>query len=117
MTKYVFQRILWMLPTLFGITLICFVVINLAPGSPVEIDDLLSMHVTQTDRKEAPVREVYFGPERGLMKVAVRTRGSIEGEQAGPMVIEEPDTTVVVPPGWTVRRDPNGTLRLSRRDA
>ncbi len=36
MTKYVFQRLLFMLPTLFGITLVCFVVINLAPGSPVE---------------------------------------------------------------------------------
>lgn len=36
MFKYTLHRILWMLPTLFGITLVCFVVINLAPGSPVE---------------------------------------------------------------------------------
>lgn len=36
MLKYVAQRLLLMLPTLFGITLVCFVVINLAPGSPVE---------------------------------------------------------------------------------
>ncbi len=36
MLKYVLQRMLWMIPTLFGITLICFVVINLAPGGPVE---------------------------------------------------------------------------------
>ncbi len=36
MLKYALQRITWMLPTLFGITIICFVVINLAPGSPVE---------------------------------------------------------------------------------
>lgn len=36
MLKYVLQRVLWMLPTLFGITLVCFVIINLAPGSPVE---------------------------------------------------------------------------------
>lgn len=36
MLKYALQRILLMIPTLFGITLICFVVINLAPGSPVE---------------------------------------------------------------------------------
>src|ERR1700722_11949594 len=36
MFRYVLQRLLWMLPTLFGITVVCFVVINLAPGSPVE---------------------------------------------------------------------------------
>src|SRR6185437_2928702 len=36
MLKYVLQRVFWMLPTLFGITLVCFVIINLAPGSPVE---------------------------------------------------------------------------------
>jgi len=36
MFKYILQRLLWMLPTLFGISLVCFVVINLAPGGPVE---------------------------------------------------------------------------------
>lgn len=36
MLKYTFQRLLWMLPTIFGITLVCFVIINLAPGGPVE---------------------------------------------------------------------------------
>ena len=25
-----------MIPTLFGVTLVCFAIINLAPGSPVE---------------------------------------------------------------------------------
>ena len=33
---YITRRILMMIPTLFGITLIVFVIINLAPGSPVE---------------------------------------------------------------------------------
>lgn len=36
MPKYVARRLLWMLPTLFGITLICFLIINMAPGGPVE---------------------------------------------------------------------------------
>jgi microcin C transport system permease protein len=36
MLKYVLKRILWMVPTLFGITVVCFVVINMAPGGPVE---------------------------------------------------------------------------------
>ncbi|HMN69269.1 MAG TPA: peptide ABC transporter permease, partial [Bdellovibrionales bacterium] len=36
MLTYVLKRLTWMVPTLFGISLVCFVVINLAPGSPVE---------------------------------------------------------------------------------
>ena len=36
MLKYTFHRLLLMIPTLFGITLICFVIINMAPGSPLD---------------------------------------------------------------------------------
>lgn len=36
MFKYFLQRVLWMMPTLLGITVVCFVIINLAPGGPVE---------------------------------------------------------------------------------
>ncbi len=33
---YFLRRLLLMIPTLFGITLVCFVIINLAPGSPIQ---------------------------------------------------------------------------------
>ncbi|MCP4914191.1 MAG: ABC transporter permease subunit [Oligoflexia bacterium] len=36
MLSYILRRLLAMIPTLFGITLIVFVIINLAPGSPIE---------------------------------------------------------------------------------
>ena len=36
MTGYIAKRLLAMIPTLFGITVVVFFVINLAPGSPVE---------------------------------------------------------------------------------
>lgn len=36
MFQYLLRRLFLILPTLFGITLIVFVIINLAPGSPVE---------------------------------------------------------------------------------
>lgn len=36
MFTYILRRILMMIPTLFGITILSFVLINLAPGSPVE---------------------------------------------------------------------------------
>ena len=36
MASYVLRRLLWMLPTLFGILLLTFVVIQFVPGGPVE---------------------------------------------------------------------------------
>ena len=44
----------------------------------------------------------------------VRTRSSIgEAPEPGPLLVDEYDTTVVVPPAWSVRRDPaTGTLVL-----
>ncbi|MBM3327594.1 MAG: ABC transporter permease, partial [Calditrichaeota bacterium] len=34
MTTYILKRILLMLPTLFGITVVAFLIIHLAPGDP-----------------------------------------------------------------------------------
>ncbi len=42
MLSYLIKRFLLMIPILFGITLICFVVINLAPGSPATFQEELS---------------------------------------------------------------------------
>lgn len=36
MASYIFRRLLLMLPTLFGILLISFVIIQFVPGGPVE---------------------------------------------------------------------------------
>ena len=36
MIEYIIRRLLLMIPTFFGITLIVFFIINLAPGSPVK---------------------------------------------------------------------------------
>jgi N-methylhydantoinase A len=48
--------------------------------------------------------------------VPVRTRPSLrEIPEPGPLLVDEYDTTVVVPPGWSVRRDAaTGTLVLER---
>ena len=36
MTAYIIRRLLFMIPTLFGIMLVSFVVVQFAPGGPVE---------------------------------------------------------------------------------
>ena len=36
MTAYIVRRILFMIPTIFGIMLVSFIVVQFAPGGPVE---------------------------------------------------------------------------------
>ena len=37
MLRYIAKRLLFMVPLLFGITVICFTVMHLAPGSPTDL--------------------------------------------------------------------------------
>src|SRR5215207_1433936 len=50
--------------------------------------------------------------------VPVRTRASVgEAPEPGPLLVDEYDTTAVVPPGWSARRDaPTATLVLERQE-
>ncbi|HKV56232.1 MAG TPA: hydantoinase/oxoprolinase family protein [Candidatus Binataceae bacterium] len=63
---------------------------------------------------ESRAREAFFGPANGLMMTPVRSRFEVNGREPGPIIVEEPDTTVVVPPGWTVERDVFANLVLTR---
>lgn len=46
MLSYITKRVLLMIPLIFGITLITFIVIHLAPGSPVEVQTEMSLKVS-----------------------------------------------------------------------
>jgi N-methylhydantoinase A/oxoprolinase/acetone carboxylase beta subunit len=49
------------------------------------------------------------------VKVPVLSRGSPElnGGLTGPLVIEQPDTTIFVPPAWQIRSLPTGSLLMT----
>ena len=57
MANYLIKRILMLFPMLFGITLITFAVIHLAPGEPVEMQVSMSPKVSAASR--ARLREFY----------------------------------------------------------
>ncbi|MFT5173651.1 MAG: N-methylhydantoinase A [Gammaproteobacteria bacterium] len=58
-------------------------------------------------------RQAYFGAEFGLLSTPVCERAAVSAQpMQGPMVIEEYEGTVVVPPYANVRLDPNGSLVL-----
>ena len=58
-------------------------------------------------------RKAYFGPDVGWLDTQIVDRLSLEsGATSGPLVVEEYDSTVVVPPGWRVSLDPLKNLLL-----
>ena len=62
-------------------------------------------------------RSVYFGPQYGRLETRVVDRTDVtETGLDGPLIIEEYDSTTVVPPGCHIQRDAWHVLRLSLGD-
>jgi N-methylhydantoinase A len=85
----------------------------LASAGRMRFSDLVS-HGMDGGHRSGGKREAYFGPAHGIQSTPVLRRDAVTGEQPGPLIVEEPDTTVVVPPGWAVQRDEQGNLLLRR---
>ena len=65
------------------------------------------------ERAGAPAssRRVYFGNRWGWRDTPVVRRDALDAA-SGPLVVEEYDTTIVVPPGALVRRDATGSVHI-----
>jgi len=65
-----------------------------------------------------PAREAYFG-ETGPVRCEVLAREALEPGVArpGPVIVESPDTTVVVPPAWRLSVEAGGLLALEKTHA
>jgi N-methylhydantoinase A len=62
-------------------------------------------------RKESESRKVYFGPEVGMCDTPVHARASLGiTSRSGPLLIQEYDTTIVVPPDCCAMRDALGNV-------
>jgi N-methylhydantoinase A len=62
-----------------------------------------------------PARRAYFGAESGWHETAVIARADLDLKpRAGPLIVEEYDTTVIVRPGWTARLDEWNNIHMER---
>ncbi len=61
-------------------------------------------------------REVYFGREEEFHKTPIYIRERLKPGNMieGPAIIEQYDTTTVIPPGWSAKVDEFGSLRVVR---
>jgi N-methylhydantoinase A len=66
---------------------------------------------------DGEVRDVYF-PDRGFLPTPIVRWERVEpGARQGPLVVESMDSTIVVPPDWTLEADESGVLELRKEEA
>lgn len=82
-------------------------------GRSPEFSDLVHSGGRDLDAARTDVREVYF--DGGVKPTPVFERFAVpRGEPVdGPCIMEEPDTTIVVPPDTTARIDATGTIEVA----
>ena len=75
----------------------------------------LTMKAGTLDEARLGERTVWFTTARAPLATPVYRRDLLPPEQAlqGPAILEQLDSTTVVPPGWTVRPDRWGTLHMT----
>ncbi|MBV8913800.1 MAG: hydantoinase/oxoprolinase family protein, partial [Acetobacteraceae bacterium] len=59
-----------------------------------------------------PVRRAYFGPAEGWLETAILNRAELRSPRLGPCIIEEYDSTCVVPPGCMASLDAHGNISI-----
>lgn len=84
-----------------------------APADTVSFGDFARGNY-DSPSSEPSIRLVYFGPQSGTVTTTIAGRGDFDEPRLGPFVVEEPDATIVIPPGWRVVRHPNSSLILTR---
>ena len=88
----------------------------LAPAKSFGFADLGATFKAASMTESESTRAAYFGPHHGWCDAAVLTRARLgERTRRGPLIIEEYDTTVVIPPGWQADVDSLGNIRLEKR--
>ena len=88
MTAYIARRLLLMIPTLFGIILLNFLIVQVAPGGPVEqmVAKLQGLNVSATDRFSGG------GQEAGAAQLMQQQLGAERIVWLGNGLVEDADT-------------------------
>lgn len=70
---------------------------------------------SQPVQEAGELQQIYFGSRLGMQTARLLSRKDLSDQPIqGPIVIPEYDTTIIVPPDFTVRREKTGALILER---
>ena len=98
-----------------------------------KVFELVNLHLVATVRRDVAhegvwdrvsdaeggerTRQVYFGPVTGPLETRLVRREDLSSDaMSGPLIVEEYDSTIVVPPNWRATVDVRGNIILERGD-
>ena len=85
----------------------------IATGHRAHRLEVAGVRATAAEAGIGQSRTVAFTRGAAPVLTAVKTRGTVTGDaQPGPLIVESYDSTVVVPPGCTLRADDHGNLLI-----
>ncbi len=90
--------------------------VNLRVIAKVQVEKAVTVTspVKSLKPSDAECRQAYFGPGAGTFDTPVFAREDLVGAVTpGPIIIEEYDSTIVVPPTWSVTVDPHNNVVLT----
>lgn len=68
---------------------------------------------SRVEAKGQASRRAWFGDKHGWMDTPVMSRADLAETRTGPLIIDEYDTTCVVPPGARAERDSAGNIVIT----
>ncbi len=90
------------------------IIARVALGGPREYDGLFLGEPGDADTGAGVERPAYFGPDFGTLSTPVFRRRDLVGKtEEGPLIVEEYDSTCIVPPGCEVRVDESANMVIS----
>ena len=69
--------------------------------------------VSRPEPVPPPPRAVYFGKERGWIETPVMRRSDLKAASVGPLIVEEYDSTCVIPPDARTELDAGGNIVIT----
>jgi N-methylhydantoinase A len=83
------------------------------PAPTLTFAEIARQEIATGSRAVSGTRTLYFGPELGALPAPIVSRASLDNaSRTGPMVIEEAEATVLVPPGAVASLDGTGSVIL-----
>lgn len=86
-----------------------------APGCELNLQRLGEMFMKEAAAAQPreDTRDAYFGRQIGIRRTRILSRSALlKGDVEGPAILEEFDTTVLVPPGWRAALDGRANIIL-----
>jgi len=86
---------------------------------PINIDDVryIDMHHQGEEQADRGSRRTNFGPPWGQIDTPITSREALRGGATGPLLVDEYDSTIVIPPDWLATTDNVGNIVLEVNDA